>query len=156
MFIDPFVMALIVVPVIILIGLGIFIAKQYKRCPSNKIIVVYGKTGGDKTAKCIHGGGTFVIPLIQDFGVLSLGPMTTDIDLRGALSKGNIRVAVPSTFTFGISTKESIMINAAERLLGLSKEEIIVQASDIILGQLRLAIATLTICLLYTSPSPRD
>ncbi len=145
MFIDPFVMAVIVVPVIILLALGIFIAKQYKRCPSNKIIVVYGKTGGDKTAKCIHGGGTFVIPLIQDFGVLSLEPMTTDIDLRGALSKGNIRVAVPSTFTFGISTKESIMINAAERLLGLSKDEIIVQASDIILGQLRLAIATLTI-----------
>lgn len=145
MFIDPFVMAVIIVPVIILVALGIFIAKQYKRCPSNKIIVVYGKTGGDKTAKCIHGGGTFVIPLIQDFGVLSLEPMTTDIDLRGALSKGNIRVAVPSTFTFGISTKESIMINAAERLLGLSKDEIIVQASDIILGQLRLAIATLTI-----------
>ena len=145
MFIDPFVMAVIVVPVIILLALAIFIAKQYKRCPSNKIIVVYGKTGGDKTAKCIHGGGTFVIPLIQDFGVLSLEPMTTDIDLRGALSKGNIRVAVPSTFTFGISTKESIMINAAERLLGLSKDEIIVQASDIILGQLRLAIATLTI-----------
>ena len=71
--------------------------------------------------------------------------MTTDIDLRGALSKGNIRVAVPSTFTFGISTHDNIMINAAERLLGLSKNEIIVQASDIILGQLRLAIATLTI-----------
>ncbi len=71
--------------------------------------------------------------------------MTTDIDLKGALSKGNIRVAVPSTFTFGISTHEGIMLNAAERLLGLSKNEIIIQASDIILGQLRLAIATLTI-----------
>ncbi len=123
----------------------VFLANQYKRCPSNKIIVVYGKTGTNSTAKCIHGGGTFVIPLIQDYGVLSLEPMATDIDLRGALSKGNIRVAVPSTFTFGISTKEDIMINAAERLLGLSKEDIVIQASDIILGQLRLAIATLTI-----------
>ena len=123
----------------------VFLANQYKRCPSNKIIVVYGKTGGNSTAKCIHGGGTFVIPLIQDYGVLSLEPLATDIDLRGALSKGNIRVAVPSTFTFGISTKQDIMINAAERLLGLSKQDIIAQASDIILGQLRLAIATLTI-----------
>ena len=123
----------------------VFLANQYKRCPSNKIIVVYGKTGGNSTAKCIHGGGTFVIPLIQDYGVLSLEPLATDIDLRGALSKGNIRVAVPSTFTFGISTNPSIMINAAERLLGLSKQDIIAQASDIILGQLRLAIATLTI-----------
>lgn len=127
------------------VAVALFIARQYKRCPSNKIIVVYGKTEGNSTAKCIHGGGTFIIPLVQDYGILSLEPMTTDIDLRGALSKGNIRVAVPTTITFGISTREGIMINAAERLLGLTKSEIIAQASDIILGQLRLAIATLTI-----------
>jgi len=130
---------------LIFLAVFIFIANQYKRCPSNKIIVVYGKTAGEKTAKCVHGGGTFIIPLIQDYGVLSLEPMTTDIDLKGALSKGNIRVAVPSTFTFGISTDPKIMINAAERLLGLTKPDVITQASDIILGQLRLAIATLTI-----------
>ncbi len=136
---------LILTTALILISVFMFVANQYKRCPSNKIIVVYGKTGEERTAKCVHGGGTFVIPLIQDYGVLSLEPMTTDIDLRGALSKGNIRVAVPSTFTFGISTDPKIMINAAERLLGLSKNDVITQASDIILGQLRLAIATLTI-----------
>ena len=136
---------LMIAAALVLISIFVFIANQYKRCPSNKIIVVYGKTGGEKTAKCVHGGGTFIIPLIQDYGVLSLEPMTTDIDLRGALSKGNIRVAVPSTFTFGISTDPKIMINAAERLLGLTKSDVITQASDIILGQLRLAIATLTI-----------
>lgn len=136
---------LMIAAALVLISIFVFIANQYKRCPSNKIIVVYGKTGGEKTAKCVHGGGTFIIPLIQDYGVLSLEPMTTDIDLRGALSKGNIRVAVPSTFTFGISTDPKIMINAAERLLGLTKSDVITQASDIIMGQLRLAIATLTI-----------
>ena len=136
---------LLVAAALILVAIFAFVANQYKRCPSNKIIVVYGKTGGSRTAKCVHGGGTFIIPLIQDYGVLSLEPMTTDIDLKGALSKGNIRVAVPSTFTFGISTDERIMINAAERLLGLSRAEVITQASDIILGQLRLAIATLSI-----------
>ncbi len=136
---------LMIAGALVLISVFMFVANQYKRCPSNKIIVVYGKTGGEKTAKCVHGGGTFIIPLIQDYGVLSLEPMTTDIDLKGALSKGNIRVAVPSTFTFGISTEPRIMINAAERLLGLTKNDVITQASDIILGQLRLAIATLTI-----------
>ena len=136
---------LIIAAALVVLAVFMFIANQYKRCPSNKIIVVYGKTGGERTAKCVHGGGTFIIPLIQDYGVLSLEPMTTDIDLKGALSKGNIRVAVPSTFTFGISTEPGIMINAAERLLGLSKPDVINQASDIILGQLRLAIATLTI-----------
>ena len=121
----PF-MTFIVVPAIVIFAIFAFFASLYKRCPSNKIIVVYGRTRGNKTAKCVHGGGTLIIPLVQDYGVLSLEPMTTDIDLKGALSKGNIRVAVPSTFTFGISTHESIMINAAERLLGLSKNDIIV------------------------------
>ncbi len=138
-------LGLLIAAALILVAVFFFVANQYKRCPSNAIIVVYGKTGGERTSKCIHGGGVFVIPLIQDYGVLSLEPMTTDIDLRGALSKGNIRVAVPSTFTFGVSTDPTIMINAAERLLNLTRQSIITQASDIILGQLRLAIATLSI-----------
>ena len=145
MFFNPTIFTLLAICAVILISGFLFFANQYKRCPSNKIIVVYGRTKGNSTAKCIHGGGTFIIPLVQDYGILSLEPMTTDIDLRGALSKGNIRVAVPATFTFGISTRANIMLNAAERLLGLSKNDIITQASDIILGQLRLAIATLTI-----------
>lgn len=145
MYFDYSLWGFVIVPMLIIVSVLFFIASRYKRCPSNKILVVYGKTGGNSTAKCIHGGGTFVIPLIQDFAVLSLAPMTTEIDLKGALSKRNIRVSVPSTFTFGVSTDPKIMINAAERLLGLAKSDIINQANDIILGQLRLVIATLSI-----------
>lgn len=119
--------------------------KQYKRCPSNKILVIYGKVGGGKSARCIHGGGAFVVPLIQEAQFMSLQPMPIEINLTGALSKQNIRVNVPSTFTVAISTDSAIMLNAAERLLGLTEEQIKEQAKDIILGQLRLVIATLTI-----------
>ncbi len=134
-----------IVAVIVLLFAIMFCANQYKRCPSNKILVVFGKVGGNGSAKCIHGGGTFVIPLIQDYAFLSLEPMTTEIDLRGALSSKNIRVNVPATFTFGISTMDKLRMNAAERLLGLRRDDIINQASDIIVGQLRLVIATLSI-----------
>ncbi len=136
---------LIVSFAIIFVVAILFVINRYKRCPSNKIIVVFGKVAGNKTAKCVHGGGVFILPLVQDYAVLSLEPMTIDIDLKGALSKKNIRVAVPSTFTIGISTDEKIMINAAERILGIGKDMLINQASDIILGQLRLVIATLSI-----------
>ncbi|MBQ7449862.1 flotillin family protein [bacterium] len=122
-----------------------FVADRYKRCPSNKVIVVYGKTGENKTARCVHGGGVFVMPLIQDYALMSLEPMTIEVDLKSALSKKNIRVNVPSTFTVAISTNPSVMQNAAERLLGMQRADIINQANDIILGQLRLVIATLTI-----------
>lgn len=123
---------------------AVFIAR-YKRSPSNKILVVYGKVGTGKSAKCVHGGGAFVMPVIQDWQYLNLSPIPIEIDLKGALSKQNIRINTPSTFTVGISTKEGVMLNAAERLLGLDEAEIRNQALDIILGQLRLVIATLTI-----------
>ncbi|MBQ4647378.1 MAG: hypothetical protein IJB79_08525 [Candidatus Gastranaerophilales bacterium] len=130
---------------VILFGVVAFAASRYKRCPSNKVIVIYGKTATAGSSRCVHGGGVFVWPLIQDYAVLPLQPMTTDIDLRGALSKGNIRVAVPATFTFGVSTNPKLLQNAAERLLNCDKSQIITMASDVILGQLRLVIATLSI-----------
>jgi flotillin len=122
-----------------------FIVKQYKRCPSNQILVVYGKVRGKQAAKCMHGGGTFVIPLIQDYSYLGLEPLVIEIPLEGALSLNNIRVNVPATFTVGISTDPVLMNNAAERLLGMGDKKISDQAQDIILGQLRLVIATLSI-----------
>ena len=140
-----FLLGSIVVVIGLFLFLSIFFVRRYKRCPSNRILVVYGRIAGNKASKCLHGGGTMVWPVIQDFYYLSLEPMTIEIDLTSALSRQNIRVNVPSTFTIGISTTPDILNNAAERLLGLSSVDIKDQASDIILGQLRLVIATLSI-----------
>jgi flotillin len=142
---SPTIIATIVLPVLLFLFFFALMVKQYKRCPSNRILVVYGRVGGEQTSRCIHGGGAFVVPLVQDFQYLSLKPMTIDIQLTDALSLQNIRVNVPSTFTVGISTDQAIMQNAAERLLGMREQEIATQAQDIILGQMRLVIATLSI-----------
>lgn len=123
----------------------IFLASRYRRCPSDRILVVYGKVEQHHSCRCMHGGGTFVWPLIQDYSYLSLTPMTISIPLQGALSMQNIRINVPSTFTVGISTDPSIMNNAAERLLGLRPPAIEDMAKEIIFGQLRLTVASLTI-----------
>jgi flotillin len=137
---------MIVVSIVLLVAFFLAIlVKQYKRCPSNRILVVYGKVGGQRAARCIHGGGTFVVPLLQSYSFLTLEPLTIDIELKSALSKKNIRVNVPSTFTIGVSTDPNIMNNASERLLGLDETQINTQAKDIILGQMRLVIATLSI-----------
>jgi len=123
-------------------------ATRYKRCPSDKILVVYGKISGRgpaKSAKCIHGGATFVWPVIQDYAFLDLTPIPIDIKLEGALSLQNIRVNTPSTFTVGISTEPGVMQNAAERLLGQTMESVQELARDIIFGQMRVVIATMSI-----------
>jgi len=121
------------------------IANRYKRCPSNRVLVIYGKVGGGNTAKCIHGGAALVLPMIQDYAYLSLEPMQIEIPLKGALSIENIRVNVPSVFTVAIGTEPEIMQNAAIRLLGLMSNQITHQAQEIIFGQLRQVIASMRI-----------
>lgn len=123
----------------------IVLIRRYKRCPSDRILVVYGKVGGGQSAKCIHGGAAFIMPVIQDYEFLDLTPMSIEVNLVNALSKQNIRVNVPSRFTIGISTEPGIMQNAAERLLGLGLEEIQELAKEIIFGQLRLVVASMDI-----------
>ena len=132
--------------VLVLFSLLMVVARYFKRCSSNEILVIFGKTGGDdRAARCIHGGATFVWPLVQDYAKLSLEPMQIEIPLRDALSSENIRVNVPSVFTVAIGTSPELMQNAAIRLLGLSITEIEKQAADIIFGQLRQVIASMQI-----------
>jgi len=126
-------------------GLLMLVVKRYKRCPSNRVLVIYGKTGGGNAAKCIHGGAAFVVPLIQDFAYLDLDPIQIEVPLKGALSMENIRVNVPSVFTVAIGTDAQTMQNAAIRLLGLDTQEVKEQARDIIFGQLRQVIASMKI-----------
>jgi flotillin len=121
------------------------ILARYKRCPSDKILVIYGKTGRDASAKCIHGGAAFIWPVFQSYQFLDLTPISIECNLTNALSKQNIRVDVPCRFTVGISTEPDSMTNAAERLLGLHIDDIRNIATDILFGQLRLVIATMDI-----------
>ncbi len=121
------------------------ILRRYRRCPSDKILVIYGKTGHRSSARCIHGGAAFIWPVFQDFAYLDLKPISIECNLQNALSKQNIRVDVPCRFTVGIGTEPEVMTNAAERLLGLHPDGIQNIATDILFGQLRLVIATMDI-----------
>ena len=123
----------------------VFMASRYKRCPSDKVLVIFGRVEKGRSSKTMHGGGTFVWPLIQDYAYLSLTPITISIPLENALSLQNIRIHVPSTFTVGVSTTSEIMSNAAERILHLGQAAIEEMAQEIIFGQLRLTVASLTI-----------
>ena len=141
---------LVCVIVVILFSMALVVLSRYKKCPSDKIMVIYGKVGNNKdgsarSAKCIHGGAAFVWPVIQAREFLDLTPLSISVDLENALSRQNIRINVPSRFTVGISTEPGVMQNAAERLLGLKLEEVQELAKDIIFGQLRLVIATMDI-----------
>ena len=147
----PFeVICLLVVIALLVFTLFLIFLSRYRKCPSDRIMVIYGKVGKNadgtaRSSKCIHGGAAFVWPIIQSYQYLDLTPISIAVDLRSALSRQNIRIDVPSIFTVGISTEPGVMQNAAERLLGLKLSEIQELAKDIIFGQLRLVIATMDI-----------
>ena len=141
---DPVAVAMAMIVAVIVVVLFITLAKRYRRCPSNRVMVIYGKTGSG-AARCVHGGAALVWPLVQAYDYLDLEPFVVPIDLTNALSRENIRVAVPTTVTAAISNRPGIMENAAVRLLGLTKGQIQAQAQDIILGQMRAVIATMGI-----------
>ncbi len=136
--------ALIVIVALIMIGFVIWMFGRYQRCPSNKILVIYGKTGSG-ASRCVHGGAAFIMPVFQGYQYMDLEPFVVPVDLTNALSQENIRVAVPTTVTAAISTQAGVMQNAAIRLLALTPAQIQAQAQDIILGQMRAVIATMKI-----------
>nr|MBQ4319714.1 flotillin family protein [Clostridia bacterium] len=87
---------LITVIVVIVFTTFIVFLSRYRKCPSDKVMVIYGKVGSNadgtqRSAKCIHGGAAFIWPVIQAYQYLDLTPISINVDLKNALSKQNIR-----------------------------------------------------------------
>ncbi len=151
---DNFSLVLVSFLLVVVFGTLVFLFSRYRRCPSDKILVIYGKTGGDgRSPKCIHGGAAFVWPIVQDYQYLDLTPIPIDIKLEGLPSRQKIRVNMPATVTIGISTKAGVMQNAAERMLGLDLNQIRLIGQEIISGQMRVVVASMDI---ETLNSDRD
>ena len=143
--VDTLMIILLITILVVGLGMLIFFFSRYQKCPSDRILVIYGKTGPRQSSKCLHGGAAFIWPVIQAYEFLDLTPIPIDIALEGAPTKQNIRINIPSTFTVGISTDPSVMSNAAERLLGLQLTQVRDLARDMIFGSMRYVISTMDI-----------
>lgn len=151
---------LIVAGVIVVLVVVTFIGllSRYRKCASDEILVVFGKAGKKKVvnektgkteevilpSKIIHGGGTFVMPVIQDWAKMSLKPIQIQVMVEGVSSQ-MIKVRIPVTLTTGIGTDQVLMQNAASRFLTAKTSEISDQIKDILIGEVRSLMATMTI-----------
>jgi flotillin len=145
-------MPALVINILLVVSALVFLAvivgtviSRYRMCPPDKILVVYGKVGGESASRCYNGGSTFVLPVFQNYAYLDLAPIPIEIPLRGALSKQNIRINAPANFTVAVSNNPEFTGNAATRLLGKQPAEIAEIAKEIITGQMRVVIASMTI-----------
>jgi flotillin len=136
---------LVVLGIILVLVILLTMISRYRMCPPDRVLVVYGKLRQGISSKCYHGGSTFVLPVLQSYSYLDLTPINIELELKGALSSQNIRIDAPASFTIGISTDPEVMQNAATRLLGRSLDEIQQLAGEIIMGQMRVVFASMTI-----------
>ena len=151
--------SLIIAGIIVILAIMTIIGlmSRYRRCASDEILVVFGKAGkkiqtnpttGKKEtvvlpSKIIHGGGTFVFPVIQDWRKMSLKPIQIQTSVVGVSSQ-MIKVGIPVTLTTGIGTTDTLMHNAASRFLTAKPQEISDQIKDILIGEMRSLMATMT------------
>ena len=108
----------------------------FKRCPPNRIMVVYGKAGRGEAAQCVHGGARLIIPMLQDCAWLTLEPIRIEVSRQTTSSGKVISDPIPRVFSVAIGTTPELMQSAAVRLLGLGVEAITQQAEDIIVKEL--------------------
>lgn len=119
------------------------IVKYYKRCPPNRILVIYGKTQHGAEAVCLHGGAVLVMPLLQDYRWLALEPIRIELHEPAALKRQPQNEPLPRIFSVAIGTDPELMQVAAVRLLDVDQAAIRQQAEDIIVPQLDRLIAAL-------------
>jgi flotillin len=141
----PPLVLLLLVSVLVVTSVGVFFVTRYKRCPSNRVLVISGRVGVGESAKVLSGGGALVWPVIQEWAFLELTPLQIDINLHDALSLENIRVRVPSQVTVAVGDTPEFQQNAASRILNLSPNETKELAANIIFGQMRQVIASMRI-----------
>jgi flotillin len=134
-----------VLGVILFVVVVLTMISRYRMCPPDRVLVVYGKIRQGQSSRCYHGGSTFVLPILQSYAYLDLTPINIELELKGALSSQNIRIDAPASFTIGVSTDPEVMQNAATRLLGRTLDEIQQLAGEIIMGQMRVVFASMTI-----------
>ena len=132
----------VIVLLVILTIIGLL--SRYRKCPSDQLLVVYGKVSGKSAAKIYPGGGVFVWPVIQDYKVMSLKPFQISSEVVGPDS-GMIQTHVKVALTTAISQDPAIQQNAAARFLSANPEEITRQIKTILEGEVRLIIASMSI-----------
>ncbi len=138
---------------IIVIGLAVaalsafvVLARNYRKCPPNKVLVVYGRTGADgKGFRLITGGATFVYPLLEDFTEIGLENFSVEAQVLKSPNSDGVPVSVDAIANIKVSSNPQLLSAAVERMLGKPTLEVRAMLKQTLDGLLRQIIGTLTI-----------
>jgi flotillin len=134
--------------------------RRYRRIGPDEALVVYGRRAKrDKDGfRVIVGGGTFVIPFIEEAEKFPLHAMQLDVQLLGVLAgdartpinvNGTATVKVPVSPSERAESFPSVR-TAASNFLGFEVEAIRDALTKVVAGHLRTIVAGLSVVELYT------
>lgn len=126
------------------LSIVVFVLRNYRKCPPNEVLVVYGGKSGTK-ARFVAGGGTFVMPVFKAFKTLILRVFPVEVKVQSTPNKDGVKISVDAVANVKISSDATILQNAAERLLDAKPEELKQLAVQTLEGILRQIVGTLSV-----------
>ena len=122
----------------------VFVARNYRKCPPNEVLVIYGGKSGTRE-RFVTGGGTFVMPVLKSYKTLSLTTFQVETRVEHTPNKDGVLVSVDAVANLKISSDPQVLQGAAERLLGASPDYLKKLCSSTLEGMLRQIVGTLTV-----------
>jgi len=146
----PLVVLVAVVAGLVVVAMLVTVAKRYKKVPPNTVMVVYGrkrKTAEGKVVgyRVIAGGASFIYPLLEEYRTISLNLIQIPLKIENTPNIDGVLISVEAVANVKISSEPSLLGAAIERFLGYGMDEMERQIHDILEGQLRQIIGTLTV-----------
>lgn len=126
---------------VIVFFLVAFWASRYHKAAPNEAVVVFGKRG----FRCVHGGGTFVWPVIEEVRRLSLEIMTLDVNTPEVYTKLGVPIVVDGVAQVKVDGSEEMIRTAAEQFLNKGTGETMRVALQTVEGHLRAILGTMTV-----------
>lgn len=144
----------LVLLVALVVGIVIVILNSYKKVVPNEVLLVTGAllTGPyvqenkdtNTRIKVVKGGGTFVIPIVQQGFVQSLDTFNVDVDVRNVMTKGMVKVNASANAVLRVGSTPDMIATASEKILGLDEEERENQMKQVVYGGVREVLSGLT------------
>lgn len=132
----------------------VFITKYRTVGPDEALIVTGSGLGSGKNVvttddgkkiKIIRGGGTFVVPVMQQAEPLSLLNYKLEVGTRDTYTKQGVPVTVNGVSIIKVGSTIEEVSTAAEQYLGKETEELKVEAKEVLEGHLRAILSSMTV-----------
>lgn len=149
----PLIIGGVVLAILVLLLL-VFITKYRTVGPDEALIVTGSWLGNGKNVvntddgkkiKIIRGGGTFVVPIMQQAEPISLLNYKLEVGTRDTYTKQGVPVTVNGVSIIKVGSTIEEVSTAAEQYLGKNPEELKTEAKEVLEGHLRAILSSMTV-----------